>query len=306
MAIYDQSYTPWAGEYAPRLSRFWAMVQMELAHPFRNIWVMLTIGLAYMIVGSWLLVLFLILSALPTLSPGAPIPMDKLFALGNNLYRDGFFNFYHDTSVNFSLLSMILMVLSATVGASLISRDLRYNALLMYFSRSITRADYLAGKFVALVLFLQVVTLGPALVLFVGQLGMGAEKTTAWQQLGDLGSISLHSLILVIPMSAVVLAFSSLTKRAYLAGILWATFFFSSWIFSSVLTGVLKEDWCLMLSWMNLTAHLGNYCYVQRLPSRLPPVLSCGWLPPLVMLGSVTLLSLAVVWRRLGSVEAGE
>ena len=116
---------------------------------------------------------------------------------------------------------MILMVLSATVGASLIARDVRHRALLMYFSRSITRADYLLGKFLSLVVFLLIVTLGPGLLLFLGQLGMSQERLTFGQRMGDLLAITLHSLILTVPMSSVVLAFSSLTKRTYLAAILW-------------------------------------------------------------------------------------
>jgi hypothetical protein len=59
-----------------------------------------------------------------------------------------------------------------------------------------------------------------------------------------------------------------------------------------------------MLSWTNLTAHLGDLCYPARHPT--PPLLECGWGPPLLILGSITVLSLAVVWRRLRSVEGEE
>jgi ABC-type transport system involved in multi-copper enzyme maturation permease subunit len=207
---------------------------------------------------------------------------------------------------------MILMILSATVGASLISRDVRHRALLMYFSRSITRVDYLIGKFLSLVLFLLLVTLGPGLLLFLGQMGMGQERLTFGQRLGDLGSITLHSLILTVPMSAVVLAFSSLTKRTYLAAILWATFYFVSVSLSEVLKATLKAEWPKMLSWVNVTAHLGDLCYASRpatgpsIAPASPPILDCGWLPPLTILGAITLLSLLLVWRRLRSVEGEE
>jgi ABC-type transport system involved in multi-copper enzyme maturation permease subunit len=286
MAIYDQSYTPWTGTYTSRADRIRAMIAMELALPFRNTWVLIIVLSAFAIVGSWLLVLFLITSA----------QVPPLFAVGNQIYREGFFNN--------PLFSMILMVLSATVGASLISRDVRHRALLMYFSRSITRADYLLGKFLALVLFLLFVTLVPGLALFLGQIGMGQERLSAGERLGDLGSIVLHSLILTIPMSAVVLAFSSLTKRTYLAAILWVIFYFVSTSLSPTLVFALKTDWPKMLSWQNLTAHLGDLCYAQRGPSV--HVLDCGPGLPLLILGSVTLLSLALVWRRLRSTETEE
>lgn len=287
MAIYDQSYTPWTGTYASRAARVWAMISMEISQPFRNVWVLIIVLLAFSVVGSWLLILFLATSS-QILPP---------FAVGNRIYREGFYNF--------PLFSMILMVLSATVGASLIARDVRHRALLMYFSRSITRADYLVGKFLALVLFLLLVTLGPGLLLFLGQLGMGQERLTFGQRLGDLGSITLHSLILTVPMSAVVLAFSSLTKRTYLAAILWATFYFLSLSLAPALSFALKSDWPKMLSWVNLTAHLGDLCYAKRTASSTA-ILDCGWEPPLAILASITLVSLALVWRRLRSVEGEE
>jgi ABC-type transport system involved in multi-copper enzyme maturation permease subunit len=286
MAIYDQSYTPWTGLYTSRAARVRAMIAMELALPFRSTWILIVVLGAFAIVGSWLLVLFLITSA----------QVPPLFALGNRIYREGFFNN--------PLFSMILMVLSATVGASLISRDVRHRALLMYFSRSITRSDYLLGKYLALVLFLLFVTFVPGLLLFLGQLGMGQERLSAGERLEDLGSIALHSLILTVPMSAVVLAFSSLTKRTYLAAILWIIFYFLSTSLSPTLVFALKTDWPKMLSWQNLTAHLGDLCYAQRTPPT--PVLDCGAWPPLLILVSVTVLSLALVWRRLRSTETEE
>ncbi|HVR83234.1 MAG TPA: ABC transporter permease subunit [Planctomycetota bacterium] len=286
MAIYDQSYTPWTGTYTSRAARIRAMIEMELSLPFRNTWILIVVLAAFAIVGSWLLVLFLITSA----------QVPPVFAIGNRIYREGF--------LNNPLFSMILMVLSATVGASLIARDVRHRALLMYFSRSISRADYLLGKFLSLVLFLLFVTLVPGLLLFLGQLGMSQERITPAERFGDLGSIFLHSLILTVPMSAVVLAFSSMTKRTYLAAILWVIFYFLSSSLSPTLVFALKADWPKMLSWQNLTAHLGDLCYAQRGPPNA--ILDCGAWPPLLILGGATILSLALVWRRLRSTENEE
>ncbi len=294
MAVYDQSYAPWSGPYAGRPARIWALVRPGLAAPFRSFWILVVVILAFMIVAGWLLILFAV----------AASQMPPIFALGNNLYRESFFN-------NF-FFSTILSTLSATVGASLISRDLRHNALLMIFSRAITRGDYVAAKFLTLSLFLLLVTLGPGLLLFLGQIGMGTEKLSAGQRLADLGSITLHSIIMVVPMAAAVLACSSLSKRAYVAGILWAAIYFSSTGFSEILSSTLHEDWCGLLSWTNLTAHLGNYAYQARpvkaglLGGAQAPVLKCGWGTPLLILASVTAASLGIVRWRVRSVEAGE
>src|SRR5688572_11745785 len=124
MAVYDQSYRPWTGKYTPRPWRLWAMVQIGVFEPLKSLWILLVVILAFTIVVGWLLVLFF----------AASQQMIPAFVSGNNVYREGFYNY--------PLFSMILMVLSATVGGLMISRDLRYNALLLYFSRAITRTDY--------------------------------------------------------------------------------------------------------------------------------------------------------------------
>jgi len=287
MAIYDQSYMPWTGTYTSRWTRIRSMIAMELALPFRKVWVMLIIYLSFSIVFGWLILLFLATSS----------QIVPPFALGNRLYRDGFFQN--------PLHSMILMTLSATMGSSLISRDVRHRALLMYFSRSITRLDYLIGKLLSLILLLLVVTLLPGLLLFLGQLGMGQERLSVGDRLTDIGSIALNSVILAVPMASVVLAFSSLTKRTYLAAILWVTFYFLSASLSPALTFALKADWPKMLSWTTLTNHLANLCYATRGPAS-PPLLDCGAWPPLLILSAATVLSLALVWRRLRSTEVEE
>lgn len=286
MAVYDQSYRPWSGTYTSRARRVAAMAWMDLALAFRSRRTLLVVALSFVVVGSWLLILFI------AASQQVVVP----YAVGNRLYREGFYN-------NF-LFSMILMVLSTTVGASLIARDLRHRAIVLYLSRAIRPGDYLAGKFLALAGFLLAATWGPGVALFLGQLGMGGEKLTLGQRLGDLGAITLHSLIIVVPMTAAVLACSSLTRSAHVAGLLWASVFFSSWAFSEALTNLLGREWCRMISWMRLTAHLGDLVYPARHPTE--PILACGWEEPALLLGGVTLLSLAVAAWRLRAAEAGE
>jgi ABC-type transport system involved in multi-copper enzyme maturation permease subunit len=302
MAVYDQTYRPWTGSYGSRAGRIWAMVRLEITQPFKSIWVLIVVLAAFALVMAWLLLIFMALNVGPAGSVLAT------FLTGNRLYSDGFYNFpaFRDpeNSITLSLFAMILMFLSATVGSALISRDLKYNALLMYFSRAITRADYLAGKFLTLALFLLFATLVPGVLLFAGSLGIQGDSLGVVDRLRDLLGIVLHSLVLVVPMTAVVLAFSSLTKRPYVAAILWATLFFSSWICSGVLTSLIHQEWCKLVSWMNLVIHLGNSCYPQR--GSVKPFLECDWRPPFAILASITLLSLWVAWRRIRSVEAGE
>jgi ABC-type transport system involved in multi-copper enzyme maturation permease subunit len=303
MAVYEQSYQPWSGRFTGRARRVWAMVRPGLAQPFGNLWILLVVLFAWVLVAVWLLILLMVAQAAARSDEAAALTK-VAFALGNNIYREQFFNN--------PFFSMILMVLSVAAGAGLVARDFRSRALLLYFSGAITRADYVAGKFLTLAIFLLSVTLGPALLLFLGQWAMGTERLTAGDRLRDLLAITLHSLILVVPMSAAVLACSALTRRAYVAGILWAGFFFASQAMSQILSQTLDEEWCRLLSWTNLTAHLGNLCYATReIKAGLftgPPAraLAYGWAEPLAILSGLTVVSLGIVCWRVRRVDAAE
>ncbi len=53
------------------------------------------------------------------------------------------------------------------VGPNLVSRDLRFNALPLYFSRPLRRIDYFLGKLGVIVFFLGAVTVVPAIVAYL-------------------------------------------------------------------------------------------------------------------------------------------
>ena len=292
MAVYDQTYEPWEGSTTSRLSRIWAIARPGLTRPFKNWWTLAVMGVAFMIVGGWLLFISMISAA----------NLPNMIKPGNHIFRTGF--------LENPLFSTILTILSATVGAALISRDLRHNALLMYFSRACSRDDYVAGEYLSLVLFLLVATLGPGLFLFVGQLGIGNDGISSSQRFADFGALLLHSLVVVIPLAAVVLACSSATSRPYLAGLLWAAIYFKSLGISMLLVFVTGEENFRLVSWNYLTAKLGEVFWETRGP--IPPGLPAGpgdsgsWEAAAAILGAVTILSLAFVRFRVRHSETRE
>lgn len=293
MAVYDQSYEAWKGAYGPRFIRAWAIARPGILQPFTRFWTLAVVLFIFAIVIGWLLILFALASS----------AMPDLFAMGNLIYRQRF--------LSNDLFYSVLVILSATVGAPLISRDIRHNALLMYFSRAIGRGDYIAGKFLSLSLFLLFVTLGPGLVLFFGMMGIGTDGLTTGQRLTDLGSLALHCLIIVIPMTSVVLACSSLTSRPYLASILWAGLYFSSLGISELMVHATEESIYELVSWNHLTTTLGEAVWQKRqvaagmLDLKIEPTPG-GALTPLLILGAITLVSLVVVRLRLRVPEGGE
>jgi ABC-type transport system involved in multi-copper enzyme maturation permease subunit len=294
MGIADASYQPWSGDFRPRWHRIAAMVRTGMRTSFEGVMTKLVLFGSYSIVVVIIGVLYI------AASTPAPLP----FALGNNLYR---------VYLNSVPYGMLLMLLTAMIGSRQISRDLKYNATSMYFSKAITRGDYLAGKFVVVALFLLSASFLPSVLLWFGQLAMSKEALTTGERLRDLGSIFLHSLVIVVPSSAVILALSSLSRAAYIPGVMFVLIHFGSQIAGWILEGRVKAEWVKLVSFQNNTAHLGNLVYQERPlkswsgdPFALQPVMSYGWGPPAAVLLAITLFSIAVVLWRLRKFESQE
>ncbi|MDH4340286.1 MAG: ABC transporter permease subunit [Thermoleophilia bacterium] len=92
----------------------------------------------------------------------------------------------------FGYVQIVLVLFAAAVAPELAGRDQRNRTLSLYFSRSLSRVDYVAAKLAALTSAMLVLTLGPQLVLFVGN-GMSGD---------DLGGYLRDSWDLVFPILA--------------------------------------------------------------------------------------------------------
>ena len=92
----------------------------------------------------------------------------------------------------FTYVRIILVLFCATVAPELVGRDQRNQTLSLYFSRAVSRFDYTISKFAALTTAMLVLTLGPQLLLFIGN-GMADD---------DLGGYVGDNWDLVFPIVA--------------------------------------------------------------------------------------------------------
>jgi hypothetical protein len=294
MGLVDTSYQPWDGRREGRLRRIAALVRVGVGLAFEGNLTKLVLILAYSTVILFLGIMY-IQASLPY-----PWPM----ALGNNLYRE---------YLNSRPYGHMLMLLTAIVGARLISRDLKYNATAMILSKGIARLDYVLGKLAVVSIFLLSATLVPSVMLWVGQIGMGQEELTWAERLRDLAAVTGHALVIVLPSAAAILALSSLSKTAYIPGIAWVLIYFGSEGIGAILVRRVRAEWCKLVTWQNLTAHLGNLMYEQRKvaigPVSNPRIfrsgveMTYGWTEPAAILAAITVISIAVVFWRLRRLE---
>jgi len=173
------------------------------------------------------------------------------------------------------------------VGAGLIANDKRANALQIYLSKPLTRAEYIAGKFLILVTFLLLVTWVPAILLLVLQLLFAGNFTFVRQNLFLFPAITLYSFFYVLVVSFTMLAVSSSSKSSRFVAIIYAGIVFLSDAIYGVLHLVTRST---ALSFLAFDFNLQQLSYVIF---RLPPQYSTPW--PISLLTALAIIAIAVL-----------
>jgi len=117
----------------------------------------------------------------------------------------------------FAYIQIVLILFCATVAPELVGRDQRNRSISLYFSRAVSRSDYVLAKLAALTSAMLVLTLGPQAVLFVGN-GMADDDLQGY--LRDNWDIVLPILVGSIVISATIASVGAviaayLPRRAY-------------------------------------------------------------------------------------------
>ena len=117
----------------------------------------------------------------------------------------------------FSYIQIVLILFCATVAPELVGRDQRNQSISLYFSRALSRSDYVVAKLAALTSAMLVLTLGPQVVLFVGN-GMADDDLQGYlRENWDLVfPIVAGSIVISATIAAVGLVIAAyLPRRAY-------------------------------------------------------------------------------------------
>jgi len=203
----------------------------------------------------------------------------------------------------------LMMVLVVGIAAPpLISHDVRSRALLIYFSRPISRLEYLLGKLGTVSFFLAMITTVPALMLyFVGVLLSPSLGVVA--QTWDLPlRILVASAVLILPTTSAALMFSSLTRESRYAGFAWFAVWILGWVMHSVVMAfqldaatsdaealaALESGWTTLLSPYHILGAV--QASVFDLASDKQPVMAAT-----TALVITTIVSLAVLSRQVSS-----
>jgi len=151
--------------------------------------------------------------------------------------------------VFFGVETFFAMILVLAVGPDLVSQDLRFNAMPLYFSRPLRRVDYFVGKLGVIAFFLAAVAVAPAVAAYAlgvaFSLDLGVVRDT-WRLLA--GSLAFGAVV-VASAGTLMLAVSSLSKNSRLVGATWVGLWIVSNVTASVLEQTVHKEWCSVVSY---------------------------------------------------------
>ena len=132
--------------------------------------------------------------------------------------------------------ALLLAGVIGLVAPSLVSRDLRAKAWLVYFTRPVGRVEYILGKAAILGVLVAAITVLPALALWlIGVL----VSPSVWVAV-DTWDLPLKavaaSVVLAVPTVLLALAYSSATAESRIASFAWFATWAACWIAHSTLT----------------------------------------------------------------------
>lgn len=229
MAVYEQTYKPFAGKLTPEWSRFLIIPR----HAFESIF------------SSKLFTAFFVICFLPTL-------VEAIFMYLHHNYTaltifqatikdlipidNSFFRFFAYVQGIFAFFLALL------VGPPLVARDLRNNALPLYLCRPFSRTEYVMGKMSVILILLSAITWIPQLLLFLFQSylqGFAWFRANLW----IASAIFIANVVWILLLALLTQTISALVKwRVVASGVLLGIFIIPS-AFAEIVNQIFQTRW---------------------------------------------------------------
>jgi len=286
MTIREKGYTHWDGEFQDKKIFWWPITRFGIKLTFKK--------------KFFKFVFFMTL--VPAVAYLAGIYISERLEDFRFMVRESapllqvnpaFFKSYFTSEF---LLFMIVIIM-LFCGAGLISDDLKYNSLQLYFSRPITKKDYFIGKSAVIVFFLSILTLIPGIIFIVMKLIFsGSFKFLAsypWLPFSVIG----YSVFLTCFFAFYTLFLSSLNKnRRYVSILIFGLYFFSDVLFGIFFSIFGKQYFALLSIKANLQ-QVGACLFGQKTPYHV------SWFYSLLIITGMCVLAGYVLKKKVKGVE---
>ncbi len=242
MPIFDQGYQHWKGPLSGHAWRWFAVARQGVRAQLRS-WIVRLMLLAawtpalalVAVLALWGLLEQRVESVLRLLGQILPGPV----VAEPQVYRSAVWTVAYGYFFKMELLGAALLVM--VVGPNLISRDLRFNALPLYFSRPLRRFDYFVGKLGVIAFFLAATLLVPAVAAYILGVAFSLDLGVIRDTYRLLWGSVLYSAVIILSAGTLMLALSALSRRTIYVGLAWVGLWLISSLVGSILVGVRTE-----------------------------------------------------------------
>ena len=190
-----------------------------------------------------------------------------------------------------------VFLVTVFAGSGLIANDRRVNALQIYLSKPLFRAEYIGGKLTILLTLLLFVTLVPALLLLVLQIAFAGNLDFVSKNMHVIPAVVLSSLMRVFVAACAMLALSSLSKSTRYVAILFTGVIVFTDSMYAVFTGITDST---RMAWISVAANMNN---VSDFMFRQEPRYETPVMVSVLVLAGLLAVCISVLERRVRGVE---
>ena len=273
MPIIDQGYQHWSGQLSGHAWRWLAIARHGIRASLKDSKVRLLLLFAWMpalVLAAALCVWGLLERNADVIKPFADLlgilGFGPQAAANPKEFRVEFWTICYSKFMGFE--RFVAMILVLLVGRQLISQDLRFNAMPLYFSRPLRRIDYFTGKLAVIGGFLAMVIVVPSLIAYVLGLAFSLDVTIVRDTLPLLLSVIAYGLVIAISAGTLILAVSSLSRNSLYVGLIWI----GLWFVSNITATILNSAY--MFEHMNREAGPSSMFAAQVDPANWRPMVS--------------------------------
>lgn len=230
MPIFDQGYQHWQGNLAGHAWRWLAITRHGLRVALSG-WVIrlvLIVAAIPAVVLVFLIAMWGLLeqqsALISTILPMLSGLLGPEILAGPRGYRVEIWTIVF--SYFLAVEQWFAMVLILFAGPNLISQDLRYNALPLYFSRPLRRVDYVVGKLGVIVSLLSLVIVLPVVAAYLLGLIFSLDISVLRDTYHLLFASVAYGLVISVSAGLLILALSSLSRNSRYVAMFWIGMWF--------------------------------------------------------------------------------
>jgi ABC-2 type transport system permease protein len=176
-------------------------------------------------------------------------------------------------------LQMPIIIFLAAQSVELLSRDLRFTVLPLYFSRPLRRDDYVWAKLAAMAAALAMLMIAPIVLAYLVAAFDGNNDTTVWDETTAAFGGVLASVLYAVVLAALALVIAAFAaKRVYTIGAIVALFVISS-VVSGIVEGLSENETSELAGLLTPFRLLaGTFAWLRGQQTELSHTGGSGWL----------------------------